>query len=181
MIKDTTFFYKLLLIGVIVLFIGVGIQPAFAVYNKSTNIEDVEDFGCEEISYTKIVKIERLLDRIEITNELLLLLSKHNPELIVENEKLSNKIKEFTSNLEVLATNPSNENRPICKILANLGVIVLFSYCFYALICTCILYDVPEGNLLHKMLSFILFIPVIPIQVLLASWIFLYSDVFKCM
>ena len=75
-------FKKGLVIGIIVLFIGVGIQPAFANEVSITKTsEDEEDCNCNPISDIQVVRIERLLDRIESRINFILLRHGHIPEV----------------------------------------------------------------------------------------------------
>ena len=84
--------YKSLVVGVIVLFVGLGIQPAFAVEPKlsANNTEKVEDCDCQSNDKTHLV--EKLLNRLE------------------KNEVL----------YDVIDLNKSNFERPICEFLSNL-------------------------------------------------------------
>ena len=80
----------ILVVGIIVLFIGAGIHPAFAVDTKKSivNKASEEDCCCVDVSATDLVKVERLLDRVEVYSKLLLVLSKYNPEIQEEIEEL---------------------------------------------------------------------------------------------
>jgi hypothetical protein len=86
---------KILVVGIIILFIGVGIQPAFANDISITTTSNIkEDCGCQPISNLHLVRLERLLNRVEIYTNILSLLFKHNSEVKEKCELLSNKIKE---------------------------------------------------------------------------------------
>ncbi len=88
---------KILAIGIIILFIGVGIHPAFAVdtkqsirFNQSEKCRE-----CSEISDADLVKVESLLNRVGVYSKLLLVLSRYNPELREISEDLSYLISTF--------------------------------------------------------------------------------------
>ena len=85
---------KILAVGIIILFIGVGIQPAFAVDTKTSvvNQQKEENCGCEVVSKSNLVKVKRLLNRLEVNSKLLSVLSKNHPELVETSEGLSNEI-----------------------------------------------------------------------------------------
>jgi hypothetical protein len=52
-------------------------------------ISKSKDCDCQEVSRSDFIRVERLLDRIEVYSKLLLVLSRHNPELRDLNEELS--------------------------------------------------------------------------------------------
>jgi len=58
--------------------------------SRSRNLEsnNEEDCGCGEISDVDLIKLERLLNRVEVYSKLLLVLSKYNPELREVSEEL---------------------------------------------------------------------------------------------
>ena len=59
-------FKKGLVVGIIVLFLGVGFQPALANEVAITQTSDVEeDCGCNEVINPKLVFISNLLERVE--------------------------------------------------------------------------------------------------------------------
>ena len=96
---------EILITGIICLFIGVGIQPAFANENISinrTSSENIEDCNCQDADNYDIVRVksllnkaERMLKRVEIFTKLIPILSKNNPEVIEDCEELSNRINAF--------------------------------------------------------------------------------------
>ena len=93
---------KFLAVGIIVLFIGVGIQPVFAVDNKKNCLY------CE-LDYIDVIKIEKQIKKLQTYSKLLLVLSKENTEFRV----LSNTISNHVSKLSELDLN----NEEICAIL----------------------------------------------------------------
>ena len=82
------------------MFIGVGIQPAFAVetsFNSPSEI--IEDCNCRVTNnYTSVRlnsllnRAERLLNRVEIFTNLIPILSKNSPGVIEKCEEISNGI-----------------------------------------------------------------------------------------
>ena len=109
-------FRKELVIGIICLFIGVGIQPAFAIENSSinrTSSEDIEDCNCKVADNYDIVRVEKLLNRaerslnrVETLTKLIPILSKDNPEVIEDCEELSEKINTFREMKKEFDLNP---------------------------------------------------------------------------
>ena len=85
---------KLLVVGIIVLFVSVGIQPAFAVENKvsTDKVENVEDCDCQEVSEIDLDNLDKESDRLESYRGLLSLLSKRNSKVAEYYEGLSNSI-----------------------------------------------------------------------------------------
>ena len=82
---------KTLVVGVIVLFIGVGIQPAFAVTPDTS--DSVEDCNlCPKASKQQIDRLNNLLERLVRYDSQLSILSKHNPEIEEKYQELSNYI-----------------------------------------------------------------------------------------
>jgi hypothetical protein len=94
-------FRKALVVGIIFLFIGVGVQPAFAKNTIKTTIsETLEDCECQTVSNHNFdrleklsIRIEKLLNRVKIFTNIVAILSKNNPEISKEKfEELSNRI-----------------------------------------------------------------------------------------
>ncbi len=108
---------KTITFSIILLLIGVSVSSAISIDTKSTisNNESVEDCNCKEVDSRHLVRLERQLNRLEVYSRLLLVLSKHNPELRELNEELSN---EITTLKEELADDLSS--RPICDIIGNI-------------------------------------------------------------
>jgi hypothetical protein len=106
------------LIGFIIcmLFIGVSVSSAVSVDTKSTisNNESDECRECNEVSDADLIRVERLLDRVEVYSKLLLVLSRYNPELKEISDELSNGISTLKGEI-------ANDNYPIiCEILYNI-------------------------------------------------------------
>ena len=99
--KKPRLFYKMLVFGVIVLFIGIGIQPAFAVTpDKSDNDDDCK--LCPKVSNLHFVRLKNLLNRVEKYDNILSVLSKHNSKEI---------------NKELKPNKPLNDYPITCNIL----------------------------------------------------------------
>jgi hypothetical protein len=106
-------FMKGLVVGIIFLFIGVGVQPAFARDTIKTTIsETLEDCECQPIRNHNLDRLEKLsirtnmlLNRVRIFTNIVGILSKNNPEISKEKfEELSNRIttlKELNENLNL--------------------------------------------------------------------------------
>ena len=132
---------EILIIGIIFLFVGVGIQPAFAVENISINrpsSENIEDCNCQ-VDDNNLVRLERLsnridsfIDRVETCNKLMPILYKDNPEVKVEYEKLLNDIDLFEEIYADLENNIPVDGRPICNMLKNLRGKTLDKSSYYA-------------------------------------------------
>ena len=115
---------EILITGIICLFVGVGIQPAFANENISINrpSENIEDCNCQVADNYNLVRLERLfnrieslLDRVEILTKLIPILSIDNPEVIKGCEELSVKIRPLEEmNEEFNSDSPFLDNYPDC-------------------------------------------------------------------
>jgi len=148
----------ILAIGIVVLFIGVGIHPAFAVNTKQSMVNkvSVEDCGCGEVSDTDLVKVDRLLDRVEFYSKLLLVLSQHHPELREISEELSNQLSNINKLYDEFNTNILQQiKRPICYFLEPLYVIIFIIWVYSGVMCqlAVLVYD--------SVLLLILFLPIL--------------------
>ena len=116
---------KILVVGLIIILISVGVQPAFAERNNSTivNNKSKEDCGCETVNSIHLDKLDRigiLLDRLEGYTKFLMLLSRSNPVIYGECLELSdgvNTISDYYEDLITVAS--SNDYTFICGILEN--------------------------------------------------------------
>ena len=166
----------ILAIGIVVLFIGVGIHPAFAVNTKQSMVNkvSVEDCGCGEVSDTDLVKVDRLLDRVDVYNKLLLVLSKHHPELREMSEELSNQLSNINKLYDEFNTDILQQiKRPICYILEPLYVIIfiIWAFAFEISYLAILVYD--------SVLLLIIFVPILialfPIMSFLVKMIVKYD------
>jgi len=110
---------KTLVVGVIVLFIGVAVQPAFADVSN-TSVSDNDD-GCnlcaKKVSKQHLTLIESLLNRLEKYDNQLLVLSKQYPEF----EEKYQLVKEEISTLKEL-----NGEGNFCNLLIIIIVLTLY-------------------------------------------------------
>jgi hypothetical protein len=89
-----------IIIGIIVLFIGVGIQPAFANEVSITAISNnKEDCNCKPVSNLHLVvlerlsnRLDRLLDRLEVYTGVISILYRHKPDFTEKFNEFSNEI-----------------------------------------------------------------------------------------
>ena len=96
MVKTSNVVYKLLVVGVIILFIVVGIQPAFAIKPKLSDSE--EDCGiCPKVSNQHLIIIKKLFYRLEKYKNILPFFLKYNPEIMDIRQDISN---EISSNID---------------------------------------------------------------------------------
>jgi hypothetical protein len=154
---------KGLVAGIIVLFIGIGVQPAFAVdISNNRPSEYIEDCGCE-INDNNLVRIksllkriESLLDRVEIRIKLITTLYKDHPEVIEDCEEISEKITTFREMNEEnfserISISGSQSNKIICDILE-----ILYLLTFpIVIILTPIRDKYEEGTIIYIMLTLV--------------------------
>jgi hypothetical protein len=79
---------KSITFSIILLFIGVSISSGISIDTETIEVEDCKE--CNKVDNADLIKVERLLDRVEVYSKLLLVLSKHYPELKEISEELSN-------------------------------------------------------------------------------------------
>ena len=106
---------KTLALGVVILFIGASVSytSAIRVKNKPLIVDNQveEDCGCNEVDDRQLVLLEKQIDRLEVYSKLLLILSKHHPEVLEDYEELSN----------MILTLNRLDKKPICVFLDNLS------------------------------------------------------------
>ena len=116
---------EILILGIIFLFIGLGINPAFAVeISNDTTSEDIEDCDCEVTDNFDIVRIksllnraERSINRVETFAKLIPILSKDNPEVF---EVCLEYIDECQEKLETIRLNiQSGAFELICSLIED--------------------------------------------------------------
>jgi len=122
--------YKYLVVGVIVLFIGVGIQPAIAnnvSISKASKSEEDCDI-CPKVSKSHILILKNLISRLEKYDTQLSVLSKQYPEFEKKYQEISNITKNLKDINSVLST---GWGFPIiCFILNFLMIIPLILFGF---------------------------------------------------
>ena len=107
---SSKYFMKVLVVCIIVLFLGVGFQPALANEISTTTVSDVDEdcLECQPVNRIDLLKVRLLLIRVEVLTNILMQRFGHIPEIKEKCEEISNRI----SKLQVL-----NENSFICDFL----------------------------------------------------------------
>ncbi|UCF49034.1 MAG: hypothetical protein JSU91_04610 [Thermoplasmatales archaeon] len=145
--RNPAMLYKTLVVGVIVIFIGVGIQPAVAELSNISKSDSKDDCNLcpKKISKSHIILIESLLNRLEKYDNKLSILFKNNPEIEKRNKAFSNRfliLKEINKNFIFYW------NFPIICTFLN---ILIYSYIFliiFALFIVRIYHDFPFFHIL---------------------------------
>jgi hypothetical protein len=121
---------QLIVISIILLLVGVSISSAISVDTKSTiSDKDREECReCNEVSDADLIRVERLLDRVEVYSKLLLVLSRHNPELREISEELSKDISKLTRMLEELT---EESYLPIICTIVGINLILFAGQLFF--------------------------------------------------
>ena len=171
---------KTLVVGVIVLFIGVGIQPAFAVTPDKSESDDDCNLFAKKISKPHLVLLKSLLNIIDRQINKLSIISKQNPILEKKYPELFTKIA-ILKEISIGLNNDTHTNRNtiffgihdrICDFLFTLAEY----YWTVAIYLEYLMYDLTEIG--H-------YIIVIPIAVFYATiyWIyfpFMIIDIIIC-
>lgn len=174
MSKKPAVLYKALVIGVIILIIGIGIQPVIASNVSNITKSDSEDDCnlCPSVSKRNSVRLKSIVNRLEKYDNILSVLSKRDPEIAVKYQKFSNTI--LNSNNELEYNLPIENNMSICDIIALIMFpILMFGSPFLEL------YDYSVEN--SKLL--LLFISLVGIAVTNIFWLptaIIYFYVFNC-
>lgn len=146
-----------LVVGVVLLFIGVAIQPAIAVNPISSDNDDECNLCAKKVSKSQLALLKNSLNRIEKYDIQLSALSKLKPEVAEEYQELSDRITTFTETSKEF--NFDWDFPIICKILAYLSLpFFIVSYILYP-----ILLRIPDGSLLWYLwipIELLLFFPV---------------------
>lgn len=151
---------------VILLFVSVGIQPAFAVTPNSTDGEEDCDI-CPKVSNQYIVLIKSLLNRLEKYDNQLSLLSKLNPEFEEKYLELSIKITTLKEmNKEIKSDYPYPIICSILLIIYGIG---------------CIIRDIWNEFLPNNLILSLLFLPIFIVCGFSALVsVAIYFGIFKC-
>ncbi len=136
---------KILAIGIIVLFVSIGINPAFAVDTKQSMVNEAseEDCGCNEVDDRQLVVLEKQLTRLEMYSKFLLVLSRYNPELKKISEELLNEI--------TIVNNKLNGNFSYCLLLLIRIAISVYLFSFFDLMHN----EFPEDSILYKIFLYL--------------------------
>ena len=118
MVKTSSMVYKTLVVVIIVIFIGVGIQPAYTV-NVSNHISDSEDDCnlCPKVREQHLVLIKSLLNKTENYDSQLSVLSNPNHELDDIYQDFFYRILEQNQLVRNYEQNKSNGRESICNLL----------------------------------------------------------------
>jgi hypothetical protein len=114
-------FSKILIIGVILLFIGVGIQPAFSIEPEFpvANIEKEEDCDCQKVDISDSFMVKLWLNKLKVFNNIILLKFGHIPEI----EENCNDIFNFINSYY-----PLSDGEIVCTILVGIYLGILSIY-----------------------------------------------------
>lgn len=155
MLKTLKMVYKILV--VVVLFIGVGIQPVFAVTSYTPDNE-VDCNLCSKISNKHIVILKSYLKNLKKHDRIKSSIPKYNPKL--------------TMNKRI---NPENEYPIICSVLFTIIFTILIPYEFISLPIHNTFFNV-KGD--YPILFFISFLLLVPYVIVLPFFLFLI--LFNC-
>ena len=108
---------KALVFGIIVLFLGVGFQPALADEISTNIVSDVEEdcLECQPVNRVELLKVKLLLIRIEAFTNVILSRFGHIPEIREKCEEASERISEIIL----------QDNTVICNLLLITGIFVV--------------------------------------------------------
>ena len=150
---------KIIVIGIIALFVGVGFQSAFALDNRLSinNIEIKEDFNGQEESINNFPMINDMLTELKTLINNILLRFGHIPEVKEKCEEL----------LDVI-----NEVRPLCLVV-ELILINLFALIF---IFAASALDSGEGTIMYYIYTGITLIFISSFK----RWEVIFEDVLEC-
>lgn len=126
-------FRKGLVVGIIILFLGAGFQPAIADVSNIYNSDSEDDCDiCPKVSKQHIVRIKSLIDRLDTLNTKLSKVSKLNPELEDKYQELSKSISTFKNIYkELKQVANKNKNTDLCDSLQNVSLTLMLPYFFY--------------------------------------------------
>jgi hypothetical protein len=98
-----------LVVGVILLFIGVAVQPSIA--DNPISSDNVEDCSiCPKVSTRLIVRLKSIFDRFEMYDNIQYIISKNHPKIIDIYQKIYYKISEYNQN-------NGNGRESLCNLL----------------------------------------------------------------
>ena len=103
--KGKPVLYKILVVGVIVLFIGLGVQPAIAVTPDTSDSDDNCNLCPKKVSKPHLERLTTLLDRLDKYDNQLSEQSKLYPELKEKYQDFSNRFTILTLLNQILKLN----------------------------------------------------------------------------
>ena len=111
-------FKKALVVGIIVLFLGVGFQPAIANEVSITKTADVEGdcFDCRPVNRVALLKVKLLLMKLETITNVILSRFGHTPEVAEKCEEV----------LDIINSNRVLDYPFICVVLLSILFPVMF-------------------------------------------------------
>jgi len=122
MSKNPAVLYKTLVVGVIVLFVGLGVQPAFAVKSDVSDSRDDCNLCPKKVSNQNLVRLKNVVSRLETLNSKLSVLSKQYPEmegLYIELSDIILTLKEINKTTEL--NSPNSDFTIICEIFYRIA------------------------------------------------------------
>ena len=138
-----------LVMVVILLFVGVAVQPGIAVNLISTDNEEDCDI-CPKVSKTHLVRLKSLIDKVETLNNNISLMSRLNPEVVEKYQELYERITTLKEMNQILK--PDYPYPIICNILFYMGFIPFLMYLLFAKL----VWDVMEDSILSWILRSLL-------------------------
>lgn len=124
---EKNLFGKILVLGIIVLFIGVGIQPAIANNVSITTASDSEEDCnlCPKVSTSRFVRLKSLLNRLDTFGNRLSVISKQNSIVEGKYQELIRRIIIFKEiNLVLNQVKSPILSRILCGISVNIARIL---------------------------------------------------------
>ena len=87
----------LIVVGITILFLGVGFQPALANEVSISKTSDIHEdcLECQHISKVELLKVKLLLIRIEAITNVILSKFGHIPEVAEKCQEITNRIETF--------------------------------------------------------------------------------------
>ena len=141
---------KIIVIGVIALFVGVGFQQAFAVESRAStdNIEKVEDCDCKGVESQNLVRVKLLFIQLKVVNNILSKRFGHIPEVKEICNDISGNINSF---------NPLSDYPIFCAILEHIYLLI-WAAAYYV---ESVIEELEASGLLGEAISILLFFPLL--------------------
>ena len=158
----------LIVVGITILFLGVGFQPALANEVSISKTSDIHEdcLECQHISKVELLKVKLLLIRIEAITNIIFSKFSHIPEVKEKCEEVSNRVITIKDKINELKPDSSNFN----KLFLCLSLLVILLSLTPAMVILTELFWVFEDNLV---ISFILTLILMPIYSLMEYILYL--------